>query len=167
MPYHKQKEINSNTLLNNMNFKSLVTLLFISHLSFVIAQEVSGELGDGISNTHNLFSAIDNDDVSCYRIPALITANNGDLLVAIDERIPSCGDLKWSEDINIVLRKSTDNGVSWLPIERKKQVSDFKHFGDPEATNESYLLQEHCWTFLLGFERFSPFLMIFKYCDLI
>lgn len=131
MPYHKQKEINSNTLLNNMNFKSLVTLLFISHLSFVIAQEVSGELGDGISNAHNLFSAIDNDDVSCYRIPALITANNGDLLVAIDERIPSCGDLKWSEDINIVLRKSTDNGVSWLPIER---IIDFplgKSASDP------------------------------------
>lgn len=65
----------------------------------------------------NLFSADMKADVSCYRIPAIITANNGDLIAMIDERVPSCGDLKWSNDINIVMRRSTNNGNSWTPIE--------------------------------------------------
>ena len=58
----------------------------------------------------DLFNAENNPEVSCYRIPSLITAANGDLIAAIDERVPSCGDLKWSRDINIVIRKSSDNG---------------------------------------------------------
>ena len=57
------------------------------------------------------------EGVSCYRIPALITAPNGDLVAAIDQRVPSCGDLKWSQDINIIMRRSTDNGATWSPIE--------------------------------------------------
>ena len=52
-----------------------------------------------------LFNAENNPEVSCYRIPSIITATNGDLIAAIDERVPSCGDLKWSRDINIVIRK--------------------------------------------------------------
>lgn len=55
--------------------------------------------------------------VSCYRIPSLVTAPNGDLIAAIDERVPHCGDLIASKDINIVIRRSTDNGKTWLPIE--------------------------------------------------
>ncbi|MCL6268075.1 sialidase family protein [Flagellimonas myxillae] len=63
----------------------------------------------------NLFDATQNDEISCYRIPALVTAPNNDLVVAIDERVPSCGDLKWSKDINIVVRRSSDNGKTWSP----------------------------------------------------
>lgn len=61
----------------------------------------------------NLFSSNMKDGVSCYRIPTLATAKNGDLIAAIDERVPSCGDLKWNNDINIVIKRSTDNGNSW------------------------------------------------------
>ncbi|WP_223548772.1 exo-alpha-sialidase [Aestuariivivens sp. NBU2969] len=64
-----------------------------------------------------LFSAKNNTKVSCYRIPAIVTAPNGVLVAAIDERVPSCGDLKWSNDINIVLRRSDDNGITWSKIE--------------------------------------------------
>ena len=66
----------------------------------------------------NLFNAENNPEVSCYRIPSIITATNGDLIAAIDERVPSCGDLKWSRDINIVIRKSSDNGKTWGKIEK-------------------------------------------------
>ncbi len=66
----------------------------------------------------NLFGSDWSDDISCYRVPAIVTATNGDLLVAIDERVPSCGDLKWSKEINIVLRRSKDNGKTWTEIER-------------------------------------------------
>jgi len=65
----------------------------------------------------NLFDARSKEGVSCYRIPSIVTAPNGDLIAAIDERIPSCGDLKWSKDINIVFRRSSDNGDSWSEIE--------------------------------------------------
>ncbi|TMU54480.1 alpha/beta fold hydrolase [Flagellimonas algicola] len=65
----------------------------------------------------NLFDSKNEAEIACYRIPALITAPNGDLIAAIDERVPSCGDLKWSKDINIVIRRSTDNGDSWTQIE--------------------------------------------------
>lgn len=67
---------------------------------------------------NNLFGSDWSEDISCYRIPAIVTATNGDLLVAIDERVPSCGDLKWSKEINIVMRRSSDNGKNWTEIER-------------------------------------------------
>lgn len=66
----------------------------------------------------NLFSSKSQNKVACYRIPVLATAPNGDLIAAIDERVPTCGDLKWNNDINIVIRRSQDNGKSWTPIEK-------------------------------------------------
>ncbi|MET2986513.1 sialidase family protein [Aureibaculum conchae] len=72
----------------------------------------------------DLFNTSMADSVNCYRIPALVTAPNGDLIAAIDERVPSCGDLKWSKEINIVIRRSTDNGKTWSGIER---VIDFPY----------------------------------------
>lgn len=64
----------------------------------------------------NLFDASNNESVSCYRIPSIVTALNGDIILTIDERVPSCGDLKWSNDINIVMRRSVDNGKTWSKI---------------------------------------------------
>lgn len=55
--------------------------------------------------------------INCYRIPALVTAPNGDLLVAADQRVPSCADLRGNEDINIVIRRSRDNGTTWTKTE--------------------------------------------------
>ncbi len=57
------------------------------------------------------------EGVSCYRIPALAKAPNGDLIAAIDERVVSCGDLRYNEDINIAIRRSEDNGKTWSEIE--------------------------------------------------
>lgn len=65
----------------------------------------------------SLFHTSMRDSVSCYRIPAIVQAPNGDLIVAIDERVRSCGDLRTNKDINIVIRRSSDNGVSWSEIE--------------------------------------------------
>lgn len=42
-----------------------------------------------------------------------MTAVNGDLVAAIDARVPSCQDLRGSRDINIVIRKSEDHGKTW------------------------------------------------------
>ncbi len=79
----------------------------------------------------DLFNTSMNPDVSCYRIPAIVTAPNGDLIAAIDERVPSCGDLKWSSDINIVIRRSSDNGVTWSEIEKIVDFPLGKSASDP------------------------------------
>ncbi|MDD2635389.1 MAG: sialidase family protein [Bacteroidales bacterium] len=44
----------------------------------------------------NLFYTTTDDSVSCYRILSIDSAPNGDL--------------KWNNDINIVIRRSSDNG---------------------------------------------------------
>ncbi|MFZ9982877.1 MAG: sialidase family protein [Cyclobacteriaceae bacterium] len=55
--------------------------------------------------------------VACYRIPAVTTAPDGTLLAAIDERLGSCRDLGQNEDINIVMRKSSDHGQTWTQVQ--------------------------------------------------
>ena len=57
------------------------------------------------------------EGVACYRIPSIVTAPNGDLVVVIDERVPLCSDLHKNKDINIVMRRSSDNGLTWSEIE--------------------------------------------------
>jgi sialidase-1 len=66
----------------------------------------------------NLFDTTMNPSVACYRIPAIVTTTNGVLIAAIDERNISCGDLRSNRDINIVIRKSYDDGKSWSVIEK-------------------------------------------------
>lgn len=52
-------------------------------------------------------------NVGTYRIPAIITANNGDLIVAIDARYTSSSDLIHNRNIDIAYKRSTDNGLTW------------------------------------------------------
>lgn len=101
--------------------KIIFTLLIITSLS-IEAQNQKHKIADGIIANIDLFNKSMRDSVSCFRIPAIVTAPNGDLIAAIDERIPSCGDLKWSKNINIVIRRSSDNGKTWSGIE---MVVDF------------------------------------------
>lgn len=86
--------------------------------------------------------------VSCYRIPAIATAPNGDLIVSIDERIPSCNDLRGSKDINIVVRRSRDGGQTWLPTERVVDFPIGQSASDPsfivdQQTEEIFLFYNY------------------------
>lgn len=92
----------------------------------------------------DLFNTAMAEEVSCYRIPSIVTAPNGDLIAAIDERVPSCGDLKWSKDINIIVRRSSDNGKTWSKIETVVNFPYGKSGSDPSMivdnfTNEIFL----------------------------
>ena len=51
--------------------------------------------------------------IKSYRIPALCTAPNGDLLAVCDARANHAGDLNSSQPINITCRRSTDGGATW------------------------------------------------------
>ena len=49
-----------------------------------------------------------------YRIPAIISLPNGDLLAFAEGRKNNSGDFG---DINIVLKRSSDKGVSWTALQ--------------------------------------------------
>ena len=97
---------------------------------------------------YNVFDTTMKDSVSCYRIPSLVTAPNGDLIAAIDERVPSCGDLIWSKDINIVIRRSQDNGRTWSVNETVVDFPYGQSASDPsmivdEKTGEIFLFYNY------------------------
>ena len=90
------------------DFNRLLALLFcFFYVFFSSAQEL--EFTD-------LFPQ--KEGIACYRIPSIVTAPNGDLITAIDERIPSCADLRDNKNINIITKRSADNGQTWTSIER-------------------------------------------------
>lgn len=108
--------------------RTLYFLLLLFHC-FAFAQETL--------EFQNLFYSEPADSISCYRIPALVTAPNRDLLAAIDERVPSCSDLRDNMDINIVLRRSQDHGNTWSEIEK---IIDFP-WGQ-SASDASFIVDE-------------------------
>lgn len=77
-----------------------------------------------------LFATSDDLHVACYRIPA-IAAVDHHLIVAVDERVPSCADLRGSRDINLVARLSSDGGTSWGPPQRILDLPDGQAVSDP------------------------------------
>ena len=92
----------------------------------------------------NLFDASFSQNIACYRIPSLISTNNEILIAAIDERNKSCSDLKWNRDINIVIRKSNDQGKTWSKIEKIIDFPIGQSASDPSMivdrfTNEIFL----------------------------
>ncbi len=117
--------------------------LIIITLLFTISSKVLAENEQTINkNSQTLFES--SDTVSCYRIPSIITLPNGNILAVADERIPSCADLIGNRDINIVLRQSADNGLSWSKIER---IVDF-HDGE-SASDASMILDKKTNTVFL------------------
>lgn len=86
---------------------------------------------DDVIMRQDLFNTSMKENVSCFRIPSIVTAPNGDLIAAIDERVLSCADLIGGRDINTVIRRSSDNGVTWGPIETVADFPDGKSCSDP------------------------------------
>ncbi len=93
---------------------------------------------DDVISRQDIFNTSMKEGVSCYRIPSIVTAPNGDLIAAIDERVPSCADLRDSRDINIVIRRSSDNGETWGPIETVADFPDGRSASDPSMIVDSH-----------------------------
>ncbi|MFR9524515.1 MAG: sialidase family protein [Rikenellaceae bacterium] len=121
-----------------MRNRLIFTVLF-SLLSIVaVAQEApKHQFAEGLIARNNIFYTGLKEGVSCYRIPALVTAPNGDLIASIDERVPHCGDLIYSEDINIIVRRSGDGGKTWGDVE---VAVDFEQ--GQSASDPSFILDE-------------------------
>lgn len=64
-----------------------------------------------------------------YRIPAIITAEDGSLVTATDKRKENLWDLP--QDIDVVIRRSTDNGKTWSePVTIAEGKGYGKGYGD-------------------------------------
>ncbi|MEU8976057.1 sialidase family protein [Streptomyces monashensis] len=61
-----------------------------------------------------LFKASQDPGYACFRIPTVVKAVDGTLLAFAEGRVPNCGD---ATDINIVLKRSTDGGRTWGPLQ--------------------------------------------------
>ena len=71
-----------------------------------------------------------------YRIPAMVVANDGSIVVAADKRYQSYTDIGGGHVIDIVVRRSTDGGKTWsAPVTIAKgegsSNNDRCGFGDP------------------------------------
>ncbi|AZQ38742.1 laminin G [Streptomyces cyaneochromogenes] len=61
-----------------------------------------------------LFRADQDPGYACFRIPAIVKTKDGTLLAFAEGRVLNCGD---AADIDIVLKRSTDGGRTWGPLQ--------------------------------------------------
>ncbi|MFB7505252.1 exo-alpha-sialidase [Streptomyces broussonetiae] len=61
-----------------------------------------------------LFKASQDPGYACFRIPTIVRAADGTLLAFAEGRVLNCGD---AADIDIVLKRSTDGGRTWGPLQ--------------------------------------------------
>ncbi|QKV91811.1 exo-alpha-sialidase [Streptomyces sp. NA02950] len=61
-----------------------------------------------------LFKAAEEQGYSCFRIPAVVKSKDGTLLAFAEGRVDNCGD---AGDIDLVLKRSTDGGRTWGPLQ--------------------------------------------------
>jgi sialidase-1 len=64
---------------------------------------------------------------ACFRIPAIVRATNGMVLAFAEGRVADCGD---DGDIDVVLRRSTDGGKTWGPLQVVSEGNGSTH-GNP------------------------------------
>ncbi len=55
------------------------------------------------------------DGYACYRIPAMVTTLKGTIIAVADGRLSGCGDIP--NPLDLVARRSYDNGRSWTPLQ--------------------------------------------------
>ncbi|MFJ9378321.1 exo-alpha-sialidase [Streptomyces sp. NPDC101455] len=61
-----------------------------------------------------LFKAPQDAGYACFRIPAVVKTKDGTLLAFAEGRVLNCGD---AADIDIVVKRSTDDGLTWSPLQ--------------------------------------------------
>ncbi|MFF1655855.1 exo-alpha-sialidase [Streptomyces sp. NPDC058255] len=61
-----------------------------------------------------LFKASQDPGYACFRIPAVVKTAEGTLLAFAEGRVLNCGD---AADIDIVVKRSTDGGRTWGPLQ--------------------------------------------------
>ncbi|MEU1803613.1 sialidase family protein [Streptomyces sp. NPDC019937] len=79
------------------------------------ARTVSGSAGSAPDfDQRTLFKSGQDAGYFCFRIPAIVTSRDGTLLAFAEGRKDNCGD---AGDIDLVLKRSTDGGRTWGPLQ--------------------------------------------------
>ncbi|WP_084143167.1 exo-alpha-sialidase [Amycolatopsis taiwanensis] len=74
-----------------------------------------------------LFKAANEQGYSCFRIPAVVKSVKNTLLAFAEGRVDNCGD---TGDIDLVLKRSTDGGRTWSPLQLVNEGGGDTH-GNP------------------------------------
>lgn len=112
-------------------YRTLVKIVWMA------AALLESSLGIGQSYSDLFQRSTEKSDVACYRIPALAVTKAGTWLAAADQRPGTCQDLGKNPDINIVLRRSNNQGRTWLPMETAVDLPAGLSVSDP-----SFLVDE-------------------------
>jgi sialidase-1 len=83
--------------------------------------------GDPEFGQQILFKASQDPGYACFRIPAIVRTTDGTLLAFAEGRVLNCGD---AADIDIVLKRSTDGGLTWGPLQVVNEGAGDTH-GNP------------------------------------
>ena len=98
---------------------------------------------------HQVLARAGEEGVHTWRIPALAVATDGSLVAAWDARNDGPGDLPGN--IDVVVRRSRDQGRSWSPIRRVADLDGGYGVGDP-----SLLVDRVTGTVFLFFAQGAP-----------
>ncbi|WP_217567915.1 sialidase family protein [Streptomyces sp. GbtcB7] len=90
------------------------------------ASGVSGASG-ALFEQQVLFRASQDPGYACFRIPAVVRSTHGTLLAFAEGRVHDCGD---AGDIDIVVKRSTDGGRTWGPLQVVNEGAGDTH-GNP------------------------------------
>jgi sialidase-1 len=87
-------------------------------------------------------------DICQYRIPGLITTDKGTLLAVCDARVSQPGDAP--NNIDLALRRSTDGGKTWSPVEF---IVDYP---GKESASDASILQDRQTSTIWVFFAYAP-----------
>ena len=104
-----------------MYLKRLALIEQIALLLFILPFCAFGQ-GDQYFAEKPLFLN-ESDGYGCFRIPAVVQAPNGDLLAFAEGRTGGCNDFG---NLDIIMRRSTDNGMTWDGIEKVVDNGDLQ-----------------------------------------
>lgn len=91
-------------------------------------QEVKHNLIDEENIVHSTILSAGEDNVHSYRIPAALVANDGSLLVFVEARRTTWVDRSY---IDVAVKRSSDDGKSWMPTEFLTKSLDNSAFANP------------------------------------
>lgn len=110
--------------IEDMKIKQIVMALAVLMSVTVYGQTVN----DTLFTRTEIYHPGDYGSVA-YRIPAVITAKDGSIVIVTDKRKNNDGDLP--QDIDIVCNRSTDGGLTWSEPYTIAQGTGYNHgFGD-------------------------------------
>ncbi len=137
----------------------VITLVFVFSLAFLNCSNCYSQLyknGDAQQDAKDSQDLLCQDlfvggqgNISQFRIPSLVTANNGTLVAVCDARVDRPGDAP--NNIDLVMRRSFDNGKTW-----SKQRTIFNYPGNEAACDASMVVDKQTGNIWIAYDYAIP-----------